>query len=64
VPLVEAEQIVDTLKQRGVEVEFVLFPDEGHGWRKEANRVKSTVELTRFFREYLIDVSVASTPDN
>jgi dipeptidyl aminopeptidase/acylaminoacyl peptidase len=46
VPLVEAEQIVDTLKQRGVEVEFVLFPDEGHGWRKEVNRVKSTVELT------------------
>ena len=40
VPLVEAEQIVDTLKQRGVEVKFVLFPDEGHRWRKEANRVR------------------------
>ncbi|WP_052631997.1 S9 family peptidase [Pseudoxanthomonas suwonensis] len=54
VPLVEAEQIVDTLKQRGVDVEFVLFPDEGHGWRKEANRVKSTMEMTRFFREHLL----------
>ena len=54
VPLVEAEQIVDTLRQRGVDVEFVLFPDEGHGWRKEANRVKSTIELTRFFREHLL----------
>jgi dipeptidyl aminopeptidase/acylaminoacyl peptidase len=54
VPLVEAEQIVDTLKQRGIDVEFVLFPDEGHGWRKEANRVKSTMEMTRFFREHLL----------
>jgi dipeptidyl aminopeptidase/acylaminoacyl peptidase len=54
VPLVEAEQIVDTLKQRGVDVEFVLFPDEGHGWRKEANRVKSTTEITRFFSQHLL----------
>ena len=51
--MVEAQQIVDTLKQRGVEVEFVLFPDEGYGWRKQANRVRSTVELTGFFREHL-----------
>jgi dipeptidyl aminopeptidase/acylaminoacyl peptidase len=59
VPLVEAEQIVDTLKQRGVEVEFVLFPDEGHGWRKEANRVTSTLALTRFFRAHLVGASGA-----
>lgn len=61
VPLVEAEQIVDTLKQRDVDVEFVLFPDEGHGWRKEANRVKSTLALTRFFREHLIGARGAET---
>ncbi|KFL36893.1 S9 family peptidase [Arenimonas donghaensis] len=50
VPVVEAEQIVETLKKRDVTVEYVLFPDEGHGWRKEANRVRSTLALTRFFR--------------
>jgi dipeptidyl aminopeptidase/acylaminoacyl peptidase len=49
VPVVEAEQIVESLKGRGVEVEYVLFPDEGHGWRKQANRVRSTLALTRFF---------------
>ena len=54
VPVVEAEQIVQTLKKRGIDVQYVLFPDEGHGWRKEANRVKSTVEMTRFFREHLL----------
>ena len=53
VPVVEAEQIVDVLGKRGIEVEYVLFPDEGHGWRKEPNRVRSTLEMTRFFRDHL-----------
>lgn len=54
VPVVEAEQVVDNLKQRGVEVQYILFPDEGHGWRKQPNRVRSTLELTRFFRKHLV----------
>jgi dipeptidyl aminopeptidase/acylaminoacyl peptidase len=53
VPVVEAEQIVANLKQRGVPVEYVLFPDEGHGWRKIPNRIKSTVEMTKFFAKHL-----------
>src|SRR5262249_26808743 len=31
VPIVEAEQVVESLKKRNVPVEYVLFPDEGHG---------------------------------
>jgi dipeptidyl aminopeptidase/acylaminoacyl peptidase len=53
VPVVEAEQVVANLKKRGVPVEYILFPDEGHGWRKTANRVRSTVEMVRFFSRYL-----------
>jgi len=53
VPVVEAEQIVNALKARGVPVEYVLFPDEGHGWRKTANRIRSTVSIVRFFSERL-----------
>lgn len=53
VPVIEAEQIVKTLKDRGVPVEYILFPDEGHGWRKVPNRIKSTVEMVRFFSEHL-----------
>ncbi|MEZ5462940.1 prolyl oligopeptidase family serine peptidase [Dokdonella sp.] len=61
VPVVEAEQVVDNLKKRGVEVEYILFPDEGHGWRKQVNRVRSTLELTRFFRTHLVtEVATAS----
>jgi dipeptidyl aminopeptidase/acylaminoacyl peptidase len=54
VPLVEAQQVVDTLKKNGRDVEFVLFPDEGHGWRKIPNRVKSTMTLAEFFRRHLL----------
>ena len=53
VPVVEAEQVVNTLKQRGVPVEYILFPDEGHGWRKIPNRVRSTVALVEFFSKHL-----------
>ncbi|MGE5815537.1 MAG: alpha/beta hydrolase family protein, partial [Acidobacteriota bacterium] len=53
VPVVEAEQVVKNLKSRGVPVEYILFPDEGHGWRKIANRVTSTVSMVEFFSKYL-----------
>jgi len=53
VPVVEAQQVVDTLKKRGVPVDLVLFPDEGHGFRKTPNRVKSTVSLVEWFEKYL-----------
>jgi dipeptidyl aminopeptidase/acylaminoacyl peptidase len=53
VPLVEAEQIVSDLKSRGVPVEYILFPDEGHGWRKMPNRVRSIVEMVTFFDKHL-----------
>ncbi len=53
VPVIEAEQVVDSLKKRGIAVEYVLFPDEGHGWRKTTNRIRSTVALTRWFEKYL-----------
>lgn len=54
VPVIEAEQIVNTLKARGVPVEYILFPDEGHGFRKIPNRIRSTVEMVRFFRDHLL----------
>lgn len=52
-PVIEAEQVVASLKEQGVPVKYVLFPDEGHGWRKTANRVRSAVEVTRWFARYL-----------
>jgi len=31
----------------------VLFPDEGHGFRKMANRVRSAVAIVRWFEQHL-----------
>jgi dipeptidyl aminopeptidase/acylaminoacyl peptidase len=53
VPVIEAEQVVNDLKRRNIPVEYVLFPDEGHGWRKTANRIHSTVRIVSWFETYL-----------
>ena len=53
VPVVEAEQIVDSLKKRQVPVEYVLFPDEGHGFRKTENRITAQVAIVKWFEKYL-----------
>jgi len=53
VPLIEAEQMVDELRRRNVEVEAVIFPDEGHGFTKTVNRTRAAVETVRWFAKYL-----------
>jgi dipeptidyl aminopeptidase/acylaminoacyl peptidase len=58
--VIEAEQIVNTLKQRGVPVEYILFPDEGHGWRKVPNRIRSITAMVAFFEKHLNAATVES----
>lgn len=53
VPVVEAEQVVASLEGRGVPVEYVLFPDEGHGFKKTANILRSTETIVRWFTTHL-----------
>jgi dipeptidyl aminopeptidase/acylaminoacyl peptidase len=53
VPVVEAEQVVESLQQRGVPVEYILFPDEGHGFRNTDNRIRSTTAIVAWFDRYL-----------
>jgi dipeptidyl aminopeptidase/acylaminoacyl peptidase len=61
VPVVEAEQIVTSMKTRGVPVEYLLFPDEGHGWRKVPNRVRSMTRMVEFFRQHLLGPGAGPT---
>jgi dipeptidyl aminopeptidase/acylaminoacyl peptidase len=49
VPVIEAEQIVANLRARNVPVDYILFPNEGHGWRQLPNRIRSTVSIVDFF---------------
>ncbi len=53
VPVVEAEQIVHSLRRRHVPVEFVLFGDEGHAILKLPNRIRAAVSIVRWFATHL-----------
>jgi len=35
----ESDQIVDSMKEKGIPVTYVLYPDEGHGFAKPANNI-------------------------
>ena len=49
----EAEQIVAALADAGIEHEYMLFPDEGHGFAKPENRIKFYTAAERFLARYL-----------
>ncbi len=53
VPVIEAEQVVEQLKARGIPVDYILFADEGHGFRKEENRITSATAIVEWFMTYL-----------
>jgi dipeptidyl aminopeptidase/acylaminoacyl peptidase len=49
----ESEQIVAALKEAGIDYEYMLFPDEGHGFAKPENRLKFYAAAERFLAKYL-----------
>jgi dipeptidyl aminopeptidase/acylaminoacyl peptidase len=49
----ESEQIVAALVTAGIEHEYILFPDEGHGFAKPENRIKFYTAAERFLARYL-----------
>jgi len=49
----ESEQIVAALKEAGIEHEYLLFPDEGHGFAKPENRIRFYTAAERFLARYL-----------
>ena len=53
VPVGEAMQIAVALKKRGKVVEELYFPDEGHGFAKESNRLLYYGQLVKFFDKHL-----------
>ena len=53
VPAGEAIQIHDALSKRGLPVDLMIFPDEGHGAQKRENRVVMYGHALAFFEKYL-----------
>lgn len=50
---VESEDIVAKVKANGVPVDYVVFPDEGHGFRKKANQIVAYRKVVEFLDRYV-----------
>jgi len=49
----ESEQIVTALREAGIAHEYMLFPDEGHGFAKPENRLAFYAAAERFLARFL-----------
>ena len=50
---VESDEIVAGVKKNGVPVEYVLYPDEGHGFNKKENQMTTSIKTLEFLDKYL-----------
>jgi dipeptidyl aminopeptidase/acylaminoacyl peptidase len=49
----ESDDIVAAAKKNGVPVEYVVFPDEGHGFTKRANEITAWKSIGEFLERHL-----------
>ncbi len=49
----ESEQIVAALRAKDIPYEYLLFPDEGHGFAKPENRLRFQAAAERFLAQHL-----------
>lgn len=50
---VESDELVAAVEANGVPVTYVLFPDEGHGFRRRENRITASEAYLEFLDTYL-----------
>ena len=50
---VESDELVEAARANGATVEYVLFPDEGHGFQKRENRITASEAYVSFLNTYL-----------
>lgn len=50
---VESNEIVAGLKSKGIPVEYITYPDEGHGFVKKENQITTSVKSLEFLDKYL-----------
>jgi len=56
---VESDDMVAAIKKKGGIVEYMVFPDEGHGFTKRENQIKGYGAILVFLDEYLKSASLA-----
>jgi dipeptidyl aminopeptidase/acylaminoacyl peptidase len=50
---VESDELVEAVRANEVPVEYIVFPDEGHGFTKKSNRIAASEAYVRFLDRYL-----------
>lgn len=50
---VESDEIVAAVKKNGIPVEYLVFEDEGHGFRKKENQLEAYQSILKFVDKYL-----------
>lgn len=50
---VESDELVAAVQANEVPVEYLVFPDEGHGFRKRDNRIAASDAYVKFLDIYL-----------
>lgn len=53
VPISQNDRFVAAAREAGVEVECLVFGDEGHGFRKRSNRIMAVETYLGFLERYL-----------
>ena len=49
----ESDELVEAVRKNNVPVEYVLFPDEGHGFRRRENRITASESYVKFLDTHL-----------
>ena len=50
---VESDEMVQAVREQGVPVEYIDFPDEGHGFLQKENRITAAQAYLKFLDRYL-----------
>ena len=53
VKMSESDQIVEALRERGIPHTYLVYHDEGHGFKKPENAMAFQAEAERFLAEHL-----------
>jgi dipeptidyl aminopeptidase/acylaminoacyl peptidase len=50
---IESDEIIAGIEANGITVEYVVFDDEGHGFRKKENEIEGYGKVLTFLETYL-----------
>ena len=60
----ESEQVVTAMREKGIDVEYILFTDEGHGFARPENRLRFYGRAEEFLANHLGGRCEPADPEN